>query len=89
MIIITQINYLIISYNIISYPQMYIINKTTNLNKTCKTHVFAALRQPRITLLIFMFYEKEINITEIKRSNTCTKIKRSNITLIKLLSKLN
>ena len=48
--------------------------------KPAKTHVFAALGQPRITLLIFVFYEKEIKITEIKQSN---------INLIKLLSKIN
>ena len=68
MIIITQINYLIISYNI-SYSQMYIIDKSTDLIKTCKTHVFAALRQPRISFLIFIFYEKERKLTEIKQSN--------------------
>ena len=47
----------------------------TNLIKTCKIHVFTALGQPRISFLTFIFYEKEINITEIKRSNIFTEIK--------------
>jgi hypothetical protein len=34
--------------------------------------------------LIFIFYEKEIKITEIKQSNIFTEIKQSNINLIKL-----
>jgi hypothetical protein len=51
--------------------------------------VFAALRQPRISFLIFIFYEKEIKTTEIKRSNIFTEIKQSNINLIKLTSILN
>jgi hypothetical protein len=50
--------------------------------------VFSALRQSRI-FLIFIFYEKEINITEIKQSNIFTEIKQSNINLIKLISELN
>jgi hypothetical protein len=37
----------------------------------------------------FLFYEKEIKLTEIKRSNIFTEIKQSNINLIKLISKLN
>jgi hypothetical protein len=51
--------------------------------------VFAALRQPRISFLTFIFYEKEINITEIKRSNIFTEFKQSNINLIKITSILN
>jgi hypothetical protein len=51
--------------------------------------VFSALRQPRISFLIFIFYEKEIKTTEIKQSNIFTEIKQSNINLIKLLSILN
>jgi hypothetical protein len=51
--------------------------------------VFSALRQPRISFLIFIFYEKEIKTTEIKRSNIITEIKQSNINLIKIISKLN
>ena len=42
--------------------------------------MFAALRQPGISFLIFIFYEKEIKTTEIKKSN---------INLIKLISILN
>ena len=41
------------------------------------------------SLLIFIFYEKEINITEIKQSNIFTEIKQSNINLIKIISILN
>ena len=87
MIIITQINYLIISYNI-SFTNVH-YEQSTDLIKTCKTHVFSALRQPRISFLNFIFYEKEINITEIKQSNIFTEIKQSNINLIKLISELN
>jgi hypothetical protein len=36
-----------------------------------------------------MFYEKEIETTEIKRSNIFTEITQSNINLIKLISILN
>jgi hypothetical protein len=50
--------------------------------------VFSALRQQDM-FLIFIFYEKEINITEIKQSNIFTEIKQSNINLIKLISELN
>ena len=50
--------------------------------------MFAALGQPRISFY-FIFYEKEINITEIKQSNIFTEIKQSNINLIKLTSILN
>ena len=53
--------------------------------KTCKTHVFVALRQPRTSFLTFVFYEKKIKTTEIKRSNIFTEIKQSNINLIKLI----
>jgi hypothetical protein len=51
--------------------------------------VFAALGQPGISFLIFMFYEKEINITEIKQSNMITEIKQYNINLTKLSFILN
>jgi hypothetical protein len=47
MIIITQINYLIISYDHSLFTNIH-YGQTTDLIKTCKTHVFAALRQPRI-----------------------------------------
>jgi hypothetical protein len=36
-----------------------------------------------------MFYEKEMETTEIKRSNMFTEIKQSNINLIKIISKSN
>jgi hypothetical protein len=49
--------------------------------------VFSALRQPRISFLIFIFYEKN-KTTEIK-TNIFTEIKQSNINLIKLISELN
>jgi hypothetical protein len=68
MIIITQINYLIISYDI-PYSQNVQYGQTTDLIKTCETHVIAALRQPRISFLIFCIYEKERKLTEIKQSN--------------------
>jgi hypothetical protein len=51
--------------------------------------VFAALGQLGIFFLIFIFYEKEIKTTEIKRSNIFNEIKQSNINLIKLISILN
>ena len=65
MIIITQINYLIVSCNHslftnIQYRQM------TDLIKTCKTQVFAALRQPRIYFCLFIFYKTEGKLTTIK-----------------------
>ena len=50
--------------------------------------MFSALRQQDI-FFIFIFYEKKINITEIKQSNIFTEIKQSNINLIKLISELN
>ena len=65
MIIITQINYLIISYDHSLFTNIH-YGQITDLIKTCKTNVFAALRQPRIYFLSFMFYEKEIKTTEIK-----------------------
>ena len=66
----------------------------TDLIKTCKTQMLYVLRQPK-NFLIFIFYEKEISIIEIKRSNIFTEIKQSNINLIniyiyiKLLNKNN
>ena len=65
MIIITQINYLIISCNHslftnIQYGQM------TDLIKTCKTRVFAALRQSRIYFCLFVFFKTERKLTAIK-----------------------
>jgi hypothetical protein len=53
--------------------------------------VFVALRQPRISFyfLFFIFCEKGINTTEIKRSNISIEIKQSNINLLKLTSILN
>ena len=68
MIIITQINYLIVSCNHSLFTNIQ-YGQITDLIKTCKTHVFAALRQPRIYFLSFMFYEKETKTTEIKQSN--------------------
>ena len=41
------------------------------------------------SFLIFIFYEKEINITEIKQSNIFTEIKQSNINLITIIYELN
>ena len=51
--------------------------------------MFATLRQPRTSFFTFIFYEKKIKTTEIKRSNIFTEIKQSNINLIKIMSKLN
>jgi hypothetical protein len=51
MIIITQINYLIISYGQSLFTNIH-YGQPTNLIKTCKTHVIAALRQPRISFLV-------------------------------------
>jgi ABC-type uncharacterized transport system substrate-binding protein len=50
MIIITQINYLIISYDHSLFTNVQ-YEQTTDLFKTCKTHVIAALRQPRVSFL--------------------------------------
>ena len=68
MIIITQINYLIISYGHSLFTNIH-YGQITDLIKTCETNVFVALRQPRTFFLIFIFYEKEIKTTEIKQSN--------------------
>ena len=50
---------------------------------------FSALRQPKISFFIFIFYEKEIKTIEIKRSNIFTEIKQSNINLVKIIYELN
>jgi hypothetical protein len=68
MIIITQINYLIISYDHSLFTNIQ-YEQITDLIKTCKTHVFAALRQPRVSFWILCIYEKERKLTEIKQSN--------------------
>jgi hypothetical protein len=68
MIIITQINYLIISYDHSLFTNIQ-YEQITDLIKTCKTHVFAALRQPRVSFCLLCFYETERKLTEIKQSN--------------------
>jgi hypothetical protein len=69
MIIITQINYLIISYDHSLFTNKQ-YGQITDLIKTCETNVFAALRQQRIIFfLIFCIYETERTLTEIKESN--------------------
>jgi hypothetical protein len=68
MIIITQINYLIISYDHSLFTNIQ-YGQITDLIETCETNVFAALRQPKGLLFYFCIYEKEIKLTEIKQSN--------------------
>jgi hypothetical protein len=68
MIIITQINYLIISYDHSLFTNVQ-YGQITDLIRTCETNVFAALRQPRVSFLDFCIYEKEMKLTEIKQSN--------------------
>ena len=51
--------------------------QSTDLNKTCETDVLVVRKQQRITLFDFMIYESKL-----------TEIKRSNIILIKIISKL-
>jgi hypothetical protein len=68
MIIITQINCLIISYDHSLFTNIQ-YGQITDLIKTCETNVFAALRQPRVSFLIFCIYETERKLTEIKQSN--------------------
>jgi hypothetical protein len=58
MIIITQINYLIISYDHSLFTNIQ-YGQITDLIKTCETHVFAALRQPRIYFYLLCFMKKE------------------------------
>jgi hypothetical protein len=65
MIIITQINYLIISYDHSLFTNIH-YGQTTDLIKTCKTHVIAALRQPGVSFYLLCFYETERKQTEIK-----------------------
>jgi hypothetical protein len=65
MIIITQINYLIISYDYSLFTNIH-YGQITDLIKTCKTHVFAALRQPKIYFCLFCIYEPERKLTAIK-----------------------
>jgi hypothetical protein len=65
MIIITQINYSVISYDHSLFTNIH-YGQITDLIKTCKTHVFAALRQPRIYFCLLCFYETERKQTEIK-----------------------
>jgi hypothetical protein len=62
MIIITQINCLIISYEIPLFTSIQ-YGQITDLIKTCETSVFAALRQPRVSFLIFCIYETERKLT--------------------------
>jgi hypothetical protein len=68
MIIITQINYLIISYDHSLFTNIQ-YEQITDLIKTCKTHAFATLRQPRVSFRLLCFYEIERKLTEIKQSN--------------------
>jgi hypothetical protein len=58
MIIITQINYLIISYDHSLFTNIH-YGQITDLIKTCKTHVFAALRQPRSIFVFFVFMNQK------------------------------
>jgi hypothetical protein len=58
MVIITQINYLIISYDHSLFTNKH-YGQITDLIKTCETNVFAALRQRRITFLIFLFMKQK------------------------------
>ena len=58
MIIITQINYLIISYDHSLFTKIQ-YGQITDLIKTCETNVFAALRQPKVSFLIFVFMKKK------------------------------
>jgi ABC-type uncharacterized transport system substrate-binding protein len=58
MIIITQINYLITSYDHSLFTNIQ-YEQVTDLIKTCKNHVFVALRQPRIYFLSFMFMKQK------------------------------
>jgi hypothetical protein len=71
MIIITQINYLIISYDHSLFTNIQ-YGQITDLIKTCETNVIIALRQPRVSFLIFCIYETERKLTEIKQSNIYT-----------------
>ena len=68
MIIITQINYLIISYDHSLFTNIQ-YEQITDLIKTCETNVFVALRRPRVSFLIFCIYERKRRVTEIKQSN--------------------
>ena len=65
MIIITQINYLIISYNHSLFTNIQ-YGQITDLVKTCKTQMLGALRQPRIYFCLFIFYKTERKLTAIK-----------------------
>jgi hypothetical protein len=66
MIIITQINYLIISYDHSLFTNIQ-YEQVTDLIKTCETNVFTALRQPRIYFYCLLcIYKTERKITEIK-----------------------
>jgi hypothetical protein len=65
MIIITQINYLITSYNHSLFTNIH-YRQITDLIKTCKTHVFAAQRQPRTYFCLFVFYKTERKLLAIK-----------------------
>ena len=65
MIIITQINYLIVSYNHSLFTNIQ-YGQITDLIKTCKNHMFAALRQPRIYFCLFILYKTEKKLTAIK-----------------------
>jgi hypothetical protein len=58
MIIITQINYLIISYDHSLFTNIQ-YEQITDLIKTCETNVFAALRQPRIYFCLFVFIKQK------------------------------
>ena len=68
MIIITQINYLIISYNT-PYSQMYIMDNLQIWLKPAKTHVYSLPWDSQGSLFWFYIYDKEIKTTEIKQFN--------------------
>jgi hypothetical protein len=58
MIIITQINYLIFSYDHSLFTNIQ-YGQITDLFKTCETNMFAAPRQPRVSFFIFVFMKKK------------------------------
>jgi hypothetical protein len=65
MIIITQINYLIVSDNHSLFTNIH-YRKITDLIKTYKTHILTALKQPMIYFCVFVFYKTERKLLAIK-----------------------
>jgi hypothetical protein len=83
MIIITQINYLIISYDI-PYSQMYTMDNLQIWLKPAKLMCIRCLETAKDLFLIFVFMKKKYKLLKLNNIIYITEIKQCNINLTKL-----